>query len=258
MKKTLTSLFAATALTVAFLANAAGTAPVDPKQADILRAAVQKARPGLSIGEIRASAISGLFEVDLGGKDTVYMSADGKYIVSGTMYRVEPNRFVNIADERMHPMRAQKLAAVKKDEMVIYSPSGKPKSYVTVFTDIDCGFCRKLHKEIPELNAMGIEVRYLAYPRAGVPSPSADKLITVWCSKNPADTMTQMKSGVAVATQVCAKNPIASQYALGNELGVNGTPALFTPDGEMLPGYMPAAELAAALGVSTTPSAGQN
>ena len=105
---------------------------------------------------------------------------------------------------------------------------------------------------------MGIEVRYLAYPRAGVPSPSADKLITVWCSKNPADTMTQMKSGVAVATQVCAKNPIASQYALGNELGVNGTPALFTPDGEMLPGYMPAGELAAALGVSTTPSAGQN
>lgn len=249
MKRALASIFATATMAVVSLAHAAGSAPVDPKQAEILRASVQKARPGLSIGEIRASAIPGLFEVDLGGKDTVYMSANGKYIVSGTMYRVEPNRFVNIADERMQPMRAQKLAAVKKSDMIIFSPPGKPKSYVNVFTDIDCGFCRKLHKEIPELNAMGIEVRYLAYPRAGVPSPSADKLITAWCSKNPKDALTQMKSGVAVATETCPDNPVAAEYKLGNELGVNGTPALFTPDGEMLPGYMPAAELAAALGV---------
>jgi thiol:disulfide interchange protein DsbC len=250
MKKTLASLFAATALVAASFAYAAGETPVSPEQANILRTSVQKARPGLSIGEIRTSAIPGLFEVDLGGKDTVYMSADGKYIVSGTMFRVEQNRFVNIADERMQPMRAQKLAAVKKDDMIIYSPTGKTKTYVTVFTDIDCGFCRKLHKEIPELNAMGIEVRYLAYPRAGVPSPSADKLITAWCSKKPADTLTQLKNGAAVANETCANNPIAAEYQLGNELGVNGTPALFTPSGEMLPGYMPAAELAAALGVN--------
>lgn len=252
MKKTLTSVLVTALLAAASFAHTAGAAPVDPKQSEILRASVQKARPGLSIGEIRTSAIPGLFEVDLGGKDTVYMSADGKYIVSGTMYRVEPNRFVNIADERMQPMRAQKLAAVKKDDMIIYSPSGATKSYVTVFTDIDCGFCRKLHKEVPELNAMGIEVRYLAYPRAGVPSPSADKLITTWCSKNPREMLTQMKSGAAVPTATCANNPIAAQYKLGNELGVNGTPALFTPDGEMLPGYMPAAELAAALGVGAS------
>lgn len=254
MKKTLASILAATTLAVVSFAHTAGAVPVDPKQADVLRASVQKARPGLSIGEIRTSAIPGLFEVDLGGKDTVYMSADGKYIVSGTMYRVEPNRFVNIADERMQPMRAQKLAAVKKEDMIIYSPSGKTKSYVTVFTDIDCGFCRKLHKEVPELNAMGIEVRYLAYPRAGVPSPSADKLITTWCSKNPRETLTQMKSGATIATQTCANNPIAAQFKLGTELGVNGTPALFTPDGEMLPGYMPAAELASALGVNASES----
>jgi thiol:disulfide interchange protein DsbC len=251
MKKMLASFLITTALTVTSFAFATET-PVDAAQANVLRAAIQKARPGITIGEIRTSAITGLFEVDLGGKDTVYISADGKYIVSGTMYRVEQNRFVNIADERMQPIRAQKLAAVKKDEMIVYSPAGKPKAYVDVFTDIDCGFCRKLHKEIPELNAMGIEVRYLAYPRAGVPSPSADKLITAWCAKDPRDALTQMKNGVAVATATCTNNPVAAQYALGNELGVNGTPALFTPTGEMLPGYMPAAELAAALGVSTT------
>lgn len=257
MKKTLTSILAAATLAVVSFVHTTEAAPVDPKQIDILRAAVQKARPGLSIGDIRTSAVPGLFEVDLGGKDTVYMSADGKYIVSGTMYRVEPNRFVNIADERMQPMRAQKLAAVKKEDMIIYSPSGTPKSYVTVFTDIDCGFCRKLHKEVPELNAMGIEVRYLAYPRAGVPSPSADKLITTWCSKNPREMLTQMKNGATIQNETCANNPVAAQFKLGTDLGVNGTPALFTPDGEMLPGYMPAAELAAALGVTPSGTAGK-
>ncbi|HNE27322.1 MAG TPA: disulfide isomerase DsbC N-terminal domain-containing protein, partial [Pseudomonadales bacterium] len=187
MKKLLAFLFVSTALTTSAYAGA----PVSLEQSNILKAAVQKARPGLSVGEIRSSTVPGLFEVDLGGKDTVYMSADGKYLITGTMYRVENKRFVNIADERMQPMRVQKLAAVKKEDMVIFSPQGKPKSYITVFTDVDCGFCRKLHKEVPQLNAMGIEVRYLAYPRAGIPSPSADKLITVWCSKNRQEALTQ-------------------------------------------------------------------
>jgi len=250
MKKLLTVLFATT-----FLASFAhANTPVSPEQANVLKTAVQKARPGLSIGEIRSATVPGLFEVDLGGKDTVYMSADGKYLITGTMYRVENKRFVNIADERMQPMRVQKLAAVKKEDMVIFSPKGTPKSYVTVFTDVDCGFCRKLHKEVPQLNAMGIEVRYLAYPRAGVPSPSADKLVTVWCSKNRQETLTQMKNGSTLPAQTCAHNPVAAEYQLGNELGISGTPALFTPNGELLPGYMPANELAATLGVVATPT----
>ncbi len=245
MKKLLPFLFSAALMTS--LAHAG--APVSAAQTELLKSAIQKARPGLSIGEVRESSIPGLFEVDLGGKDTVYMSADGKFLITGTMYRVDNNRFVNLADERMRPMRAQKLAAVKKEDMVVFSPLGPVKAHVTVFTDIDCGFCRKLHKEVPALNAMGIEVRYLAYPRAGVPSPSADKLATVWCASNRQEAMTQMKNGSALPTKTCANNPIAAQFKLGNELGVNGTPALFTPNGELLPGYMPAAELAAALGV---------
>lgn len=247
MKKLLASLMTSAVLTSLAYAGA----PVSPEQANTLKTAVQKARPGISVGEIRSSTVPGLFEVDLGGKDTVYMSADGKYLITGTMYRVENKKFVNIADERMQPMRVQKLAAVKKEDMVIFSPQGKPKSYVTVFTDIDCGFCRKLHQEVPKLNAMGIEVRYLAYPRSGVPSPSSEKLTTVWCAKNRQEALTQMKSGSTLPTQTCANNPIAAQYQLGNELGISGTPALFTPNGELLPGYMPAEELAATLGVAT-------
>ncbi|MEZ5538370.1 MAG: DsbC family protein [Pseudomonadales bacterium] len=246
MKKILASLIASTAL----VSLAHASAPVPAEQANVLRAAVQKARPGISIGEMRTSSIPGLFEVDLGGKDTVYMSADGKYLITGTMYRVENKKFVNVADERMQPMRVQKLAAIKKEDMVVFSPQGKAKSYFTVFTDIDCGFCRKLHKEVPKLNAMGIEVRYLAYPRTGVPSPSADKLATVWCAKNRQEALTQMKNGASLPTQTCANNPIAAQYQLGNDLGISGTPALFTPSGELLPGYMPAEELAETLGVA--------
>lgn len=251
MKKLLAFLFTYTILASLVYAGA----PVSPEQANVLKAAVQKARPGLAIGEIRSSTVTGLFEVDLGGKDTVYMSADGKYLITGTMYRVDNKRFVNIADERMQPMRVQTLAAIKKEDMIIFSPQGKPKSYITVFTDIDCGFCRKLHKEVPQLNAMGIEVRYLAYPRTGVPSPSADKLITVWCSKNRQEALTQMKNGSTLPAQTCTHNPVATQFNLGNELGISGTPALFTPNGELLPGYMPANELAATLGV--TPNAAQ-
>lgn len=254
MKKLLISL-----LLAGFAASPlASWAAVEPQQEQLLRDALAKARPGMKIREIRSSAIPGIFEVDIGSNDTVYMPGDGKYLISGTMYRIEQNRFVNIADERMQPLRAQKLAAVNRKDMIIFSPKGTPKSHVSVFTDIDCGFCRKLHQEIPALNAMGIEVRYLAFPRAGVPSPSADKLATAWCAPNPQDTLTQLKNGVAVATKTCEKNPIADQYKLGMELGVNGTPALFKPNGELLPGYMPANELAEALGVTPAPATGNS
>ncbi len=253
MKKIILTLLTTSILTLLNIAQAE-PAQIDPKQADVLRAAIHKGRPGMTIGDIRASAIPGLFEVDITGGDTLYMPADGNYLISGTAYRIEPGKFVSIADERMKPLRAAKLAAVPVSDMVVFSPKGKPKSFITVFTDIDCGFCRKLHKEVPELNTMGIEVRYLAFPRAGVPSPSADKLATIWCSSDTKAAMTTMKSGGSIPIKPCDKNPIASQYKLGNDLGVNGTPAIFTPDGTLLPGYMPAAELAAMLGVTPVAS----
>ena len=254
MKKTILTLI--TLATFALYNTAFAAEPaVDAKQADILRAAIHKGRPGMSVGEIRASAIPGLFEVDIAGGDTLYMPADGNYLISGTAYRIETGKFVSIADERMKPVRAAKLDAVNKSDMVVFSPEGKPKAHIFVFTDIDCGFCRKLHKEVPELNALGVEVRYLAFPRAGVPSPSADKLATVWCSDDRKATLTQLKSGGSVPTKTCANNPVPNQYKLGNELGVSGTPAIFMPDGTLLPGFMPAAELAATLGIAPAASA---
>lgn len=249
MNKRILTLLGTALLWASTLHHALAQQAVTPEQADRLRAALQKGRPGLTVGDIRLSPIAGLYEVRIGQGDIVYMPADGSHLISGTAYRIEPGKFVNVADERMKPERATKLAAVKQEDMVVFSPAGKPKTHIFVFTDIDCGFCRKLHKEVPELNAMGIEVRYLAFPRAGSPSPSAEKLATVWCAADTKSAMTQMKSGASMPIKTCSKNPIDAQYKLGMALGVNGTPAIFTPDGTMLPGYMPAAELASTLGI---------
>lgn len=223
---------------------------VSPEQANTVRTAINKARPGLTVSDIRQTPINNLLEIDLGGNDTAYITTDGKYLFTGNMFRIEEGRFVNVADERMQPLRAAKIAAVKKEDMVVFPAQGETLAHITVFTDIDCGYCRKLHKEVPELNAMGIEVRYLAFPRAGSPSPSADKLETVWCAKDREQAMTDMKNGKELATNKCGSKAIAAQYELGLELGINGTPAIIKPNGELLPGYMPAAKLAQSLNLT--------
>ena len=140
------------------------------------------------------------------------------------------------------------LDALQTDDMIIFAPEGRRRGVVNVFTDVDCGYCQRLHREVPALNEMGIEVRYLAYPRAGIGSPSAEKLVSAWCAENPQAALTRLKTGEPVEPRSCA-NPIAAQYRLGQQMGVRGTPALFLEDGRMLPGYMPADALAAEMGL---------
>ena len=124
------------------------------------------------------------------------------------------------------------------------------KATINVFTDIDCGFCRKLHKEVPSLNKLGIEVRYLAFPRAGVGSKSYQKAVTAWCADNPLTALTEYKNGVDKQIRECDKNPVAGQYQLGQTLGINGTPAIVLDDGTLVPGYRTADAIAKILGLS--------
>jgi thiol:disulfide interchange protein DsbC len=134
--------------------------------------------------------------------------------------------------------------------MIVFSPKGQVKASVTVFTDVDCGYCQKLHEEVPALNAKGIEVRYLAYPRAGIGSPSYNKIVSAWCANDQQDALTKLKRRQPIPTNICAGNPVAAQFALGGKMGVRGTPALVLESGRLLPGYMPADRLAAELGVN--------
>lgn len=248
MKKSITLGLALLALGMGGLASGAETT-VDAKIQQTILTQLRQARDDLNYTAVTASPIPGIYQVNVDQGPVLYVSADGKHFIAGDLYKVEPGEFVNLQEAQRAAERVQQLAKIPLSDQIVFAPAGKPKSSVTVFTDIDCGYCRKLHKEVPALNAMGIEVRYMAYPRAGVPSKSYNKIATAWCAKDPKDTLTRMKNGEQMPLNVCAGNPVAKQFALGNEVGVRGTPAIITPDGTLLPGYLPAAQLAAALGV---------
>jgi len=137
---------------------------------------------------------------------------------------------------------------VALEDMAVFPATGERKAVIEVFTDVDCPYCRKLHQEVPKLNQMGVEVRYLAYPRAGVGSPGYDKLVTAWCSTDRRDAITRLKRGEQLPKKTC-KNPVAQEYELGHAVGLEGTPAIVLEDGRMLPGYMSATELSQVLGI---------
>jgi thiol:disulfide interchange protein DsbC len=237
------------AVTAAVLALMSSLASAADTPEVVIKRALEAARPDVKVESVAPSEVPGLYAVKFGNGPQVYATPDGKFFVLGDLFQVQPRGFVNLAEQKRDGERAKLLATLKPEDMVIFKAKGQAKSVITVFTDVDCGYCRKLHKEVPQLNAMGIEVRYLAYPRAGIGSDSYQKMVTVWCAKDRQAAMTKLKNGEAMPIATCKNNPVSMEYELGDKMGVNGTPALIKPDGELIPGYMPAAELAQALGV---------
>jgi thiol:disulfide interchange protein DsbC len=213
-----------------------------------LLAKLKEVRPDLPIEEVYPIDVPGMFGIDLPGGATLYGTADGKYLFSGDLYALG-NDLVNVAEGRRKLKRKQLMDAQKIDEMVVFSAVGEMKDYINVFTDVDCTYCRQLHREIADYNAAGIEVRYLAYPRQGLGTLTYTKIVTAWCSNNRAAALTALKAGEDLAAIECEDNPVARQYALGQQIGVSGTPAIVTSTGELLPGYVPAARLAEELGL---------
>jgi len=151
----------------------------------------------------------------------------------------------NVSRVARNQSRKMAIDAVDEDSMIIFGDKSL-KHTVTVFTDIDCGYCRKLHSEVKKYNDLGIRIRYMFYPRAGIGSSSFKKAEAVWCSKDKAKAMTEAKNNIAVKSEKC-KNPVAQQYTLGQMMGINGTPALVLEDGTVIPGYIPAARLSEGL-----------
>ncbi|MDA9240736.1 thioredoxin fold domain-containing protein [bacterium] len=207
-------------------------------------------RPDLEFQVIGESPLTGFYEVQVEGGPLLYVSQDGRHFFDGNLYQVTSNQFVDVRELGLIKERRDLFASRRTDDMIIFKPAGQTKAIINVFTDVDCGYCRKLHSEVPQLNAMGIEVRYLAYPRAGLKSDAFDKIATAWCSDTPNQTLTEIKNGKNLATAVCADNPIADHYRLGGSLGVTGTPAIVLMDGTMIPGYRPAADFAELLGLN--------
>ena len=194
--------------------------------------------PGVTPDEITPSPMEGVSEVLIGPR-LMYISNDGKYLLQGSLIDLKTR--TDISEERRNGIRLDALKELGEEKMIVF-PAKEQKHTITVFTDIDCGYCRKLHGEMDKYNAEGITVRYLMFPRAGVGSPSYNKAVTVWCSKDQLDAMTRSKSGENLPNASC-DNPIKEEYELGQLLGVQGTPAIIMEDGAMLPGYVPAARL---------------
>ena len=218
------------------------------RQARIM-ASLRSARPDLSYGDIQASPISGISMVQVENGPLLYVYNDGEFFFDGDLYQVGKGRFINLKEQALTAVRKDLLAEIPLEEMIVFTPAAPVQGVINVFTDVDCGYCRKLHKEVPELNAMGIEVRYLAFPRAGIGSASYQKVASAWCADKPRQALTALKNGKEIEQNVCADNPVAKQYNLGQQMGVNGTPAIVLADGSLIPGYRPAADLARVLGI---------
>jgi thiol:disulfide interchange protein DsbC len=203
-----------------------------------IKADLMKKFPGVPEEAISQTPIDGLLQIT-NGVEVFYLSADGRYLIQGAMIDIAAKK--NLTEETQTKLRADYMAKLPLDEMVVFSPD-KPKHTITVFTDIDCGYCRKLHQEIDSYMKQGIAVRYMFFPRAGVGSPSYQKAVNVWCADDRKDAMTKAKNGVALPDKQC-DNPVASQLKLGAEMGVTGTPVIFTEKGDKIPGYVPAQRL---------------
>lgn len=207
-------------------------------------------RPDLEYTIVSESFISGIYEVQVKNGPLLFVHESGEYLFQGDLLQVTANEIISTMESRQNSKREQLFAVRSTDDMIIFKPEGESKAIMNVFTDVDCGYCRKFHREVPELNAMGIEVRYLAFPRAGIPSGSYNKIAKAWCAEDKQDTLTKVKNGQSVDVEVCDNNPIAEHYAFGNSIGVTGTPAIILIDGTLIPGYQPAKNYAQLLGIS--------
>ena len=187
---------------------------------------------------ISETPIEGILMVQVSG-DIVYATSDGKYLIQGRVIDMDTRE--DLTEGAKAEVRREAMAEMDTSKQIVFAPE-EPAYELTVFTDIDCGYCRKLHEQVPQYNEEGISIRYMAFPRAGIGSRSYEKAVTVWCSDDQQQAMTEAKAGVEMAPIQC-ENPVAEQYQLGMTLGVSGTPALLTPDGQLIPGYVPPAQL---------------
>ena len=213
-------------------ANAA-EAPPDP------RVAIAARIPGATPDQLRATPIPNIYELSRGA-DVAYVTSDGKYAFSGDLIDLPQNK--DLTEEHKRDIRLKEIDAIPESEMVIFGPK-EARYTVTVFTDVDCAYCRALHGQIADYNRMGIRVRYLFYPRTGPNTSSWTKAEQVWCSDNRNDALTRAKLDQPLQAKPCANNPVARDYALGKSFGLEGTPSIVTPAGELIGGYLPPVEL---------------
>lgn len=213
-----------------------------------LESKLKQLHPSLSITSLSETPLNDFYALELNSGDLIYAHQSGEFIFAGNLLRLTSQGIEDLTEKHSETKRQKLLSQLNKKQQIIYPAKGKTQAVIQVFTDTSCPYCVKLHEEVPELNKLGIEVRYLAFPRQGLNSQAFADLQTAWCAKNPAKALTEIKQGKKLPSQSCA-NPIAEHYELGKQLGVQGTPAIILPNGRLIPGYLKAASLAKELGL---------
>jgi thiol:disulfide interchange protein DsbC len=222
------------AVAIFFLSAAAATAAT----AQTTKEEIASRLNNVKAEDISDSPLPGVYQVQVGSR-VAYISQDGRYLLQGDLYDLETSR--NLTEATRAGSRVEMLAEVPEDQMMIFAAAdGEPKHTITIFTDIDCGYCRQFHREIEQVNALGIEVHYLFYPRTGPNTDSWAKAEKVWCigpdERNAA--LTQAKLGGKVPEEACDTNPVGAHWQLGHDIGVTGTPSVIAANGEVIGGYL--------------------
>lgn len=201
-----------------------------------IRTSLKQHLPDLTIEEITISPISGLYQISA-GPTVLYMSQDGRFAFSGDIIDLSANQ-KNLTEAARKKARLAGLKALGEENMVIFSPKN-PQYVVNVFTDVDCGYCRKLQSEMADINAKGIAIRYLAFPRTGPNTPTFDKMVKIWCSKDKTKAMSLAQEDKAFDGTACGNNTVLREFEYGMRIGVAGTPTMIFEDGTLFPGYLP-------------------
>lgn len=190
----------------------------------------------LEVTEVRQTPMQGVYEVIMNSGEILFSDVNGQYLLAGEMYMARADGLVNLTAETRKGQTAKMVADMDADQLIVFGPDN-PRATITVFTDVDCTYCRRLHHDVESINAEGIAVRYAAYPRGGVSSTAYPKMVSVWCSPNPQRAITQAKNGQNLPTRDC-DNAVLEQHTLGNQIGITGTPAIILEDGTLIPGYL--------------------
>jgi len=233
---------------MALLATSFAVLAADTMTPEQIRQRLSTMLPEVQVGSVKDAPLPGYYEIVI-GTQVVYLSKNGRFLLLGEV--IDAGSRTNLTKVRRNELVAERLKSVDKKDMIIIGPD-HPKRYITVFTDVDCPYCAKLHLEVPQLNKAGIEVRYLLFPRSGIGSRGYYRALGVWCAKDQIKAIGIAKAGGEIELKKC-ENPIQQHIQLGLEVGVEGTPAIVVDDGTLIGGYLPAPDLIERLGLSAKP-----
>ena len=234
-----------------FSAGCSASSSADIKEIEAVKRKLTDILPNeINLISIQETDLNGFFEVNFEGIEPLYVSSDGNYLVSGDIYLITKDGLVNKSEARRDYQRKTLIKRLNESELITFEPR-QINHNIFVFTDVDCGYCRQFHNQIDEYLELGIRVNYLAYPRAGIGSDSFNKISSAWCNEDPNFSLTLLKQGQDIETNLCEDNPVEKHFNLGNTIGVQGTPSIITDEGKMIPGYLPPQDLLNILGTNS-------